>query len=198
MFRDGDYVYKVSNGCTTNHDTTFHRKSKKDCYIGDASEIKKEINKLKISIRNKEKLLDYAIKHNNTDGANTLTSILEKAKEDLNFWLNEMSKINNEPHKSLKSKTKRIKEEKLKKLVIEKINEATSNDINFIRMEDVAFSLNVKVKYLSKIFMDLNKEGILSQPTHNFMHDSNREYRYGEHLEPDERSDWSADVYHIN
>lgn len=190
MFRDGNEVSFVSSGYGGIHDKWYFREDKKSYYDNkEALDIKKEINKLKVDIE----ILSRKTRKNPTKEDQ---SLLNKKREDLNFWLNEMSKFDNLPsHKKFKRKTRKVSKDKLKEEVLKLIDEAISKDTYFLYKEDVAYRLKVKTKDLNKIFMELNREGILSQAKHHLMHDSNRDCNYP--LLPYEKGDWAADIFYI-
>ena len=159
-------------------------------------EVKKELNKLHDSIiRLKGTHQSKVPKKLNEDELN----ILQQLEEERAFWLSEMSKCdNNISHKSLKHSCKKYSEQKLYEKTIECIEKLKKEECFYICKENIAFNLNVRKKYLDKIFMRLNREGILSQAKHRFMHDSNRCPGY-ETLSYDytKDSDWAADYYVI-
>lgn len=120
-------------------------------------------------------------------------------EKDLSYWKNEMSAFdNNVSHKKLKLSVKKYSYENLYNKVKEYIvKKAESNEYS-ISKEDVAANIRCRVKDLDKIFMQLNREGILSQAEHRFMHDSMRNPNeetissdYGRY------SDWASDIYRI-
>lgn len=188
MFREGNSVYNVGKGYDGNHTISFSRKDKKKAYTKDSSDVKKEMNSLKLKIY----ILERNQRRNPTDARQ---KEIERLQKDLNFWKEEMSKFSSlESHKLLKRSTKKMSEEKLYDLVKDFIFEAKRNEASFVTIEDVALKLSVDKKCLPKIFMRLNREGILSQARHSLMHDSNRD---GYQLMPDESGDWAANTYTI-
>lgn len=186
MFREGTHINYVAKGFGGYHEDTFIRNRKSSFYTKDASDIKKEINDIKYQIYRLEKKMNLSKEEENK---------LIQYKKDLVFWQNEMCKFDNLPsHKRLKTCKKKVKPTKLKNQVLSLIDEAISNETYFVYKEDCAYRLQVKVKDLDKIFMELNREGVLSQAQHKFMHDSNRGYSP---LLPGEQSDWRGDIYYI-
>lgn len=93
------------------------------------------------------------------------------------------------PHKRLKPHTRKIPEEKLRELVLEYI---TSCGSNWICKENVAVALRVRPKDLDKLFMQLNREGILSRACHDHAHDTNRNPVFS-----GSASGWVSDYYTI-
>ena len=121
-------------------------------------------------------------------------------EKDLSYWKNEMSTFdNNVSHRKLKLSVKKYSYENLYNKVKEYIIKKAECNEYSISKEDIAAAFRCRVKDLDKIFMQLNREGILSQAKHRFMHDSMRC--------PDEEtissdyvrcSDWASDIYWIS
>lgn len=120
-------------------------------------------------------------------------------EKDLSYWKNEMSAFdNNVSHKKLKSSVKKYSYENLYDKVKEYIVGKVERNEYVVSKEDIAATFRCRVKDLDKIFMQLNREGILSQAEHRFMHDSMRNPNeetissdYGRY------SDWASDIYRI-
>lgn len=120
-------------------------------------------------------------------------------EKDLSYWKNEMSAFdNNVSHKKLKSSVKKYSYENLYDKVKEYIVGKVERNEYVVSKEDIAATFRCRVKDLDKIFMQLNREGILSQAEHRFMHDSMRNPNeetissdYGRY------SDWVSDIYRI-
>lgn len=182
MFREGNHSYYRGDLTKYNHNIVISRGKE---FSWDVLEIKYEIARLKRIIKTLEK------HENKTD---LMIEKLNQSKEDLLFWQNEMNKFDNLPsHKKLKRTRKKIKPEKLKELVLKEIKDMKENEIYFLTKEDLSYKLQVKKSDLDKIFMELNREGILSQAHHHFMHDSNRG-----NVVFNECSDWAANTYSIH
>lgn len=120
-------------------------------------------------------------------------------EKDLSYWKNEMSAFdNNVSHKKLKSSVKKYSYENLYDKVKEYIVGKVERNEYVVSKEDITATFRCRVKDLDKIFMQLNREGILSQAEHRFMHDSMRNPNeetissdYGRY------SDWASDIYRI-
>lgn len=180
MIREGNMIYIL--------DEKINRKNKE--YTSDSLEIKKEINRLKYKIYSLEQKEKYSALKKEEQMK------LKELKNDLLFWTNQMNSFDNLPsHKCLKRKTKKIKPEKLKILVLEIIQKYKENNVRYITIENIARILQVKESQLHKLFHELNLEGILSQPEHRFMHDSIRGGNCP--IFPYEQSDWASDLYRI-
>ena len=95
-------------------------------------------------------------------------------------------------HKRLRTRGKKQNLEKLEIKVTTIIQELKSKEINHVTKEDMAYWLNARVSQIELIFMRLNQKGILSQPVHRAMHDSQRDpWGYAG------SSDWCSDSYYI-
>lgn len=105
---------------------------------------------------------------------------------------------NNVSHKKLKSSVKKYSYENLYDKIKEYIVKKVECDEYFVSKEDVAANIRCRVRDLDKIFMQLNREGILSQAEHRFMHDSMRNPNE-ETISSDyvRYSDWASDIYRI-
>ena len=104
----------------------------------------------------------------------------------------------NPSHKKLKPSVKKYSYDVLYKMVFDYIKDKAQDNHFSITKEDIAISLKCRVKDLDKIFMQLNREGILSQAEHRFMHDSMRNPNE-ETISSDyvRCSDWASDIYRI-
>lgn len=176
MIRDADTVY--INGARS------ERLQKK--YSSDyQKEVKRELNDTRDG-------LIYAKRRGDVEMAGSL-------QKDLDFWRNEMSTFdNNLSHKKLKPSVKKYSYDVLYKMVSDYIKDKAQDNHFSITKEDIAISLKCRVKDLDKIFMRLNREGILSQAEHRFMHDSMRNPNE-ETISSDyvRCSDWASDIYRI-
>lgn len=177
MVRESDSIY--ANGIAS-------ERLKKEYDSDYQKEVKRELNDARDS-------LIYAKRRGDTERADSL-------QKDLDFWKNEMSNFSNNPsHKKLKPSVKKYSYKTLYKMVLDYINNQLQNDYFSITKEDTAISLKCRIKDLDKIFMQLNREGILSQAKHGLMHDSMR-YSGEETISDDytRYSDWASDVYFIH
>jgi ribosomal protein S25 len=182
MFREGNSIHYNSTACGGRHDRSNFREEKKEYYTKDVALVKAEINKLKREI-------GKLMRQNYFNPSKEISDLITEKEVDLEFWKNKMSQFSNlSSHKKLKSKKRKVKENILKKEVLEIIDEAILSDKYFVTKEDIAYRLNVKVSSLGKIFMELNREGILSQARHGLMHDSRRGGFLP--LMPGESGDW--------
>jgi len=123
--------------------------------------------------------------------------------DDLDFWKSEMAKFdNNQTHKLLKSR-KSYDDKYLYDFTIDYINKQIPIDEShgrypYITKEEIAKVLKCKPSDLDKMFMRLNREGILSQAKHRRMHDTARYGNIEETLSYDYgNSDWTPDAYDI-
>lgn len=122
---------------------------------------------------------------------------LRELEEEQQFWQNEIAKFdNNISHKRLKRHTRKLPYAKLYDAVMEQIRQTKAEGFSSLSKENIAIALCVKTKDLDKVFMQMNREGILSQAVHKLPHDSNRwegalesrEYKF---------TDWGSDYYTI-
>lgn len=95
-------------------------------------------------------------------------------------------------HKSLKRKIKRRSNLQIKQMILEIIKDAKEKNLIYLTKEDIARCLQVKEKQVEQVFMELNREGILSQAIHHAPHDSNRD-PWGF----DGNKWWASDLYMI-
>ena len=87
---------------------------------------------------------------------------------------------------------KKLAPEKIRTYVLQTIETAKANNINWITAEDIAHQLCVKPHFVKQVLQQLNIEGVLHQPHHHIPHDSNREpYGFGGY------SGWAADIYYF-
>lgn len=122
---------------------------------------------------------------------------------DLDFWKSEMAKFdNNQTHKRLKSH-KSYSGKYLYDFTTDYINkqipiDESHNRRPYITKEEIAKVLKCKPSDLDKTFMQLNREGVLSQARHVRMHDTARYGNFEETLSCDYgHSDWTPDMYYI-
>lgn len=87
---------------------------------------------------------------------------------------------------------KKLAPEKIRAYVLQTIETAKSNGVNWVTAEDIAHQLRVKSHAVKQVLQKLNIEGIVHQPHHHIPHDSNREpYGFGGY------SGWAADIYYF-
>jgi hypothetical protein len=87
---------------------------------------------------------------------------------------------------------KKLTPEKIRAYVLQTIETAKSNGVNWITAEDIAHQLQVKPHAVKQVLQQLNIDGVLHQPHHHIPHDSNREpYGFGGY------SGWAADIYYF-
>lgn len=176
MIRDADTIYKnrVKTGrLQKEYDSDYQK------------EVKRELNDTRDA-------LIFAKRNGQESEIATL-------ENDLSFWKEQMSAFdNNVSHKKLKSSVKKYSYENLYDKVKEYIVGKVERNEYVVSKEDIAATFRCRVKDLDKIFMQLNREGILSQAEHRFMHDSMRNPNeetissdYGRY------SDWASDIYRI-
>ena len=176
MVRDSDTIYKnrVKTGrIQKEYDSDYQK------------EVKRELNDTRDA-------LIFAKKNGRENEIATL-------ENDLSFWKEQMSTFDNNPsHKKLKPSVKKYSYDILYNKVKEYIVGKVERDEYVVSKEDIAAVFRCRVKDLDKIFMQLNREGILSQAEHRFMHDSMR-YPGEETISADyvRYSDWASDIYRI-
>lgn len=101
-------------------------------------------------------------------------------------------KEENNPSKRIKKCRKKISHDKLKEMILSYIDTINS-DINYnVTKEEISQNFNVKESDVELIFMELNREGILSQRVPRYAHDTNRNPMF-----PMDISGWSSDIYKI-
>lgn len=87
---------------------------------------------------------------------------------------------------------KKLTPEKIRTYVLQTIETAKSEDINWITAEDIAHQLQVKPHFVKQVLQQLNVEGVVHQSHHHIPHDSNREpYGFGGY------SGWAANIYYF-
>lgn len=88
-----------------------------------------------------------------------------------------------------KRRVKKIKPEKLKKRILEYI---VSTDKSSICKEELTRLFQLEEHRVEQVFHVLNLEGVLSQRTPDYTHDTNRNpIFYGM------KSGWASDLYHV-
>lgn len=176
MVRDSDTIYKnrvKTDRIQKEYDSDYQK------------EVKRELN-------NTRDALIFAKRNGRENEIATL-------ENDLSFWKEQMSVFdNNVSHKKLKPSVKKYSYENLYDKVKEYIVGKVERNEYVVSKEDIAATFRCRVKDLDKIFMQLNREGILSQAEHRFMHDSMRN-PYEETISSDyiRCSDWASDIYRI-
>lgn len=200
MFREGNDINYVSDGYGGRHDITYVR-NPKDEGSKDANEIKEEIWNIKKEIIRVSSQLSSNLKYGSKYlvGNKILKDKLDCLYQDMYFWKREMDNFDNlASHKVLKHHVRKVKDEALYNEVKSLIQKYKKENAKFVTIEDMAMALNVDKKQLPKIFMKLNREGILSQPSHQFMHDSNRGcYLKDGYYFRRNNSDWYPNIYYI-
>lgn len=185
MIREGNKIY-------INKDS-FQRANKE--YNDYALQVKKELYRIR------DKILrithEYSC-HPKKDLTEKEQSELQKLEKEFIFWSNEMSKQRGKQHK-FKTRKKECKSlEKIKEFVLKYISNEKEKGYHYISKENIMYEFPCKKGLLDKVFMELNREGILSQAEHKFMHDS---YRVSETLmfssDFINDSDWASDLYRI-
>lgn len=207
MFRDGSNLYYNSKSYGGNHDKTITRMPK---HSEEAKKLKSRIKFLKESIYTKVSTIErfengtattsideYIKKHKDVDAHLAhLKECIKKETQELREAkdkLYELQKTQQPSHKFLKRTFKKRSKEWIKTEVLKIIEEAKKADKWFLHKEDVARRLNVKECFVEQVFMELNREGILSQASHRPMHDCSRDYNaWGGGF-----SGWAGDIYSI-
>lgn len=118
--------------------------------------------------------------------------------EDFAFWSAEMSRQVGAQHKFRKKCNKRYTPERLRGIVLDEIKYAVSQNRRTICKDNIQIKTGARSSDLDKVFMQLNREGILSQAIHQMMHDSRRVT--GEQTVSSDftrESDWASDFYYI-
>lgn len=182
MFRDGDLFFY--NTKTTSRKRKGYQKEKE------------ELSSLKRRLAINEKLLKNAIKTKDTRKVEILLEAIEMTKEKIALKEEEiknLQKTNPIIHKGLKRKIKKRKnswiKEEILKIIDERIKE---NKYLYLNKEDIARTLEVKECQVEQVFMELNREGYISQAIHHAPHDSKRD-PWGF----DCNYFWSGDIYSI-
>ena len=178
---DGDTMIRENNVLYCNGDSFARRKKE---YSDDAESIKKELRRLRHQ-------LTLALENGNV-GDDEINRIYD----DIDFWNNEMSKFSSlSSHKTIKRKVKRYNHDSLKKLIISEIELQKKNNHVYVTIENIAYKFHAKLGDIKKIFMELNREGVISQAYRGFPHDSHR--ISGELHSPYVASDWISNFYYI-
>ncbi len=187
------------------------RKEKKGTYL---KSIEKEIKFLERRIQLRESLWNKKIKEalikcpledlvlTKETMIKQMEDDLKTIQSDLDFWKEELDQERSQQqpqHRFLKRKTKRRSDIKAEKLILGYINNVIENpELSTIATgpavtkEETAYTLELPVGQVEKIFMKLNREGILSQRTPRYAHDTNRNPIFDG---PD--SGWASDYYMI-
>ena len=140
------------------------------------SKLEKEIDELRKnhltkSIRReiswKEKMIKLKINLMNED-ERKLKKQIREVQEKIHLF--ESNK--NPSHKGFKHKTKKRSNSWIHDEVLKIIK---SEDVHYLMKEDIARRLEVKESQVEQVFHQLNLEGILHQPEHRAMHDSQRD-----------------------
>ena len=113
-------------------------------------------------------------------------SILEKRIRELR------KKESDNPSKRIKKCRKKISHDKLKEIILSYINTINSDTNYNVTKEEISQKFNVKESDVELIFMELNREGILSQRVPRYAHDTSRNPTF-----PMDISGWSSDIYNI-
>lgn len=92
------------------------------------------------------------------------------------------------PKETLKS-YKKIPHNKLKTIVVAYINNC---ERSYVTKEEISIKYSIKQHYVEEVFKELNREGILSQRTAHYAHDTNRN-PVCDGME----SGWACDLYYI-
>lgn len=188
MIREKDKIYYKSQGYG------MHDKSKSRV----PSETEKEIKRLNKKIHNCNKelrMLNLSLKY----GEITESDFNIKRKsliEEFNRLIENYDRYcgENLPPQKLKKTYKKLTDEKLEVEILRIIEKSKEKGYNWLTKEDVANHLHVKESQVEKIFMKLNRDGILSQPQHRAPHDSNRDPIFGF---GDCKGMWKSDIYTI-
>lgn len=184
MFRDGNIFFYENEKSKKRKNKGYLKEKEK---INDIKQVLKSNENFKnylIRTKQEEKLIQKAEEHEKI-----IQSRLDKAKEELKK-LQETSPI---IHKGLKRKIKKRKNSWIKEEVLKIIEERIKEDkYLFLTKEDIARKLEVKECQVEQVFMELNREGILSQAIHKAPHDSKRD-PWGF----DCNYFWNGDIYRI-
>ena len=150
---------------------------------------------MKFLVESLPKRIEFAEKNGNEILANELRFKLEYCRNRLK----EESHIENHSRKHLKHSVKKRSDAEAKKMIMGYIKEVKEEKRKgtmvtslAVAKEDTAYDLKLPVSQVEKIFMILNREGILSQRNARFVHDSTRnDFAYGPF------SGWASDYYKI-
>lgn len=135
---------------------------------------------------------DARSKHDTED---SLTKRLQKQQHEMEKLQTELHAKDhgNIRHKNIKTRYKKWDLTKLEQKITDIIADMKTKKIDHVTKEDMAHHLNARVSQVEHVFMHLNQKGILTQPVHHAMHDSQRE-PWGF----TGSSDWCSDLYYIN
>lgn len=128
-------------------------------------------------------------------------SSVPELKKELSKTVHKLEKLQSElhekdhgntQHKRLKTHPKKQNLDKLEQSITNLILDLKEKGITRIEKESVAYYLKARVSQVEVVFMRLNQKGILSQPEHHALHDSQRDPWgfFGS-------SDWCSDNYYI-
>jgi hypothetical protein len=188
MFRDENFVYINTQSYGGEHDLTYPKLQKGST---EANKIKEKIAANKRSIEYTLHLLsNKELSEERKASLNESLLIHEQKIVELQAQLRSLPQ---QPcHKTLRRHTRRMSHDKLKSEILKILAEAEKAGTPFIHMEDVAFRLCAKESLVKDILRELNREGILSQPDHQALHDSNRDpYGYKDN------HGWAGNIYYI-
>lgn len=134
-----------------------------------------EFNKLKEQKERTLKSIDFLERQYNErksyakdEYLETLQKAINSKKEDIeiiDMLLTDESK-NNPSHKTLKRKIKKRTNVWIKEQVLSILKEDKEESIPYLMKEDIARILEVKECQVEQVFMELNREGYLSQAKH--------------------------------
>lgn len=173
MFRDEKYVYAHES-----RKSLFGYSDKKYARLPKGNDT---LNRLKEDLHAaKQRLRFHEYRLKNCDDESRISYYKEnakKAKDDIERLsrLLENQKDVFPCHKLLKRKIKKRTNKQIKEEILKIIEEARKANEDSLTKEDVAIYLQVKEKQVEQVFMELNREGILSQPVHRAPHDSSRD-----------------------
>lgn len=187
MLRDENKIYIRKEGYKPSDGESITRLPK----VGEDKEAL-EVRHIISSLTNK---INFMRKHMNTKDYSYTQEDLEKDQAELKLWKEYYKELIEEAprsHKLLKRKVKKKKDEVVEEEILDIIEKAKNYNIKNITKEDIAIELQVKESQIEKIFMKLNRDGILSQPIHRAPHDSCRD-PWGF----DNCKMWCSDIYRI-
>lgn len=212
MFRDEHSVYMSDTEDTLFSNSKSNKFQRMEKGTVDSKKIKKRLEHLEKTVsifenylknpRKKDTLIDLFLKKDNLLEAEDeeikayIRKRLDDLKEDIQIytWLLEDELKKCPQHKPLKRKIKKRTNVQVKTEVLKIIEKIMADDSlrKCLTKEDVARYLQVKECQVEQVFMELNREGILSQPVHHAPHDSQRDPWgfYGNNW-------WMSDLYYI-
>lgn len=190
MFRDEKYVYthESRKSLFGYSDKTYTRLPKKNVVL---EKIQEDLHAAKQRL----KFNEYRLKTcDDPTRISYYEDNIKKANNDIERLSRKLKQQKNNSfcHKVLKRKIKKRTNAQIKEEILKIIEEAKKANENSLTKEDVAAYLQVKEKQVEQVFMELNREGILSQPVHRAPHDSNRD-PHGF----DGNNWWMSDRYYI-